>query len=991
MLQPKNISKQHTKIFKNITLVDMAVALVLLAISGTIGYTTLPQQVNSGWKFGLSAFVFSITSVLLIKSKKYNCRFYVLIARMIKHWFRAKKFTSKIDKRSLNSKLLIPYDEIVEDKFVKTKKLKGGIKYLAVVKFNGKTPWNEDEIDRNSFLKKYIEILDETTTHFTIVRTKELMDYTNNFESLKSNMNRKLDDLQKSNASIEVIENYQRYYESVFEDFEHIDEDLYVDSYYAVVYDKNTNELVKSINSVINQFVSMDCESELISGVNLIKFLGKLNHKEIDIELANKYLYQQQFNYRKTLLSKNQDDYGQKIDYLSTFKNWIIKSAKNLKVNFKKFGAKLKELFSKLKKLKKKNKKEEVDITTKVVKPIEMKKDEEEIITLDSLLKPNKLIFKSSYFIKDDKYYSIQTVSDLPTVLDDGWAIPLFDNNSIIIWNLMPYSEEEQAKLLDKTNRKITDNATMTKSKYAQKGDSLQLEALEYLEDQLQIDRNKLFNSALVIINEAETLKELKKIEHRNYSIANKSKINLNPVPFKQFEAFAQSCLIPTDNLKESVQMSSHNIAYGWPFENESNNDGNSFILAETASTGEPIIFDQFYKKSERRTNYNMITVGSSGKGKSTDMKKAFVNHLASNNKVYIIDPQNEYKSIGRKFGATIIDLGSGINTVINPLEVQTQFLEDDEEMSIELVINKHLEWLEEFFSLVQPEWKTDHLIVIMKCVRELYEKKKLYKLKSIEELSSSKIKWPIMSDLIQRLRKYKFVDKFERDRKQLMVANIKDHMESLFEHHGKYQFVYNGQTNINLDNDFIIFNTQKLFTSGDIKSGRVGTYVLLSFIQNKIVNNYLEDKTKNTIIGIDELHMYVDPDNMTTLNFVYKTIKTARKFNAGAILGTQNPSDLLGSNAITRKAEAILQNCQYSKFFGLRQRDLESVIEMYKSSGGLNESHIKYLADSNIGCLLFSLHMYSKIKANIYYNEFEEELFFTKGRIGRDFDGTNE
>ncbi len=169
------------------------------------------------------------------------------------------------------------------------------------------------------------------------------------------------------------------------------------------------------------------------------------------------------------------------------------------------------------------------------------------------------------------------------------------------------------------------------------------------------------------------SLKELRKAESKVLTTAKRAKLNINTVPFKQFEALAQACLITSDNLHEAIPMSSYNISHGWAFENETNNDNNAFILGSTASTGEPIIFDQFYKKSARRVNYNMFTVGSSGKGKSTDVKKAILGHLAHNNKVYIIDPQNEYSKLGNNFGATLIDLGLGHKTIINPLHVQIQ------------------------------------------------------------------------------------------------------------------------------------------------------------------------------------------------------------------------------------------------------------------------------------------------------------------------------
>jgi putative membrane protein len=125
------------------------------------------------------------------------------------------------------------------------------------------------------------------------------------------------------------------------------------------------------------------------------------------------------------------------------------------------------------------------------------------------------------------------------------------------------FNESSQAALLDKTSKKTMDNNALVKSKYFQKAGSLQLEAIEYLENQLQIDKNVLMNSSLMIMNKADSLEELRKIEAKNFSLCKKSKIILNPVPFKQFEAFSNSCLIPTDNLKESIAISSYNVAHG--------------------------------------------------------------------------------------------------------------------------------------------------------------------------------------------------------------------------------------------------------------------------------------------------------------------------------------------------------------------------------------------------------------------------------------------
>ncbi|MDQ0567612.1 Mbov_0397 family ICE element conjugal transfer ATPase [Mycoplasma yeatsii] len=943
MLQPKNLRKTQNMFWKNFSWLDFSILSLIIVGSILIGFTSLPEQLHQGYKMLLSIFIFILSSSLLIYSSKYSCRVYVLIIRMIKFWFSVKKYNNK----KTSPKYLVPYDSIVEDKFIKTKKGKNDSKYLAVLKFQGKSPWNEDEEDRNSFLAKFTDLLDSTSFHISFIRKKELIDYSKNYINIKENMNKKLKSLEKKDFDETVWNNYVSYYEEVVEDFNTLDTNLLVDVYYVVLYANNVSELKKTMYETTNSLNSMDIESNLVQGVDLIKFLGSLNDKEIDEELANLYLAQLNSNQRQLIVKSEQNSHTLDETFFQFYKN------------------KIKSIFTKKTKDK-----------TKVVKEVKEKK-----ITLDELISNENIIFKSNYFIRDNKYCSIHTISELPLVLPEAWAVEIFNSNSTIVWNLGIFTEAIQASLLDRTGKKMVDNSTLIKSKYYQKSSSLQLEALEYLENQLQIDKNVLTNSSLMIINSADSLKELRKLEAENFANAKRIKININPVPFKQFEALAQSCLITTNNLKENIPMSSYNVAHSWPFENENNNDGNMFILGETASTGEPIIFNQFYKNNSRRVNYNMFTVGSSGKGKSTDVKKAIITNLAQNNKVYIIDPQNEYSKLGRKFGASIIDLGSGYGTVINPLQVQIQLVDDEEQLSVDLVINKHLEWLETFFKLINPDWSQDQLVLVMEFVRDLYKQKGLYRVRSYNGLN--KFDYPIMSDLIKFMRSYKFVDAFEKERKQLSLANTIDRLSYNFEYKGKYQHIYNGQTNIDLSNDFIIFNTQKLFGAGMI-NGNVGLFVLLSLIQNKIFNNAIAEPEINTCLVIDELHMYIDPNNTATLDFVYTMTKTVRKFNAGMILCTQNPSDFLGSSMITKKAEAILQNCQYAKFFGLKQKDLEAVVDMFRTSGGLNKSHERYLADSEIGNLIFSLHMYSKIKMSIYYNDFERSLFFDKGNIGQ-------
>ncbi|WP_434324199.1 hypothetical protein [Mycoplasma capricolum] len=92
MLQPKNIKKTQNLFLKNFTWLDFAVVIIIIILSALIGYTILPINVSRIYKFILSFIIGSILSILLIKSNKYSCRYYILVIRMIKYLFSVKNY-----------------------------------------------------------------------------------------------------------------------------------------------------------------------------------------------------------------------------------------------------------------------------------------------------------------------------------------------------------------------------------------------------------------------------------------------------------------------------------------------------------------------------------------------------------------------------------------------------------------------------------------------------------------------------------------------------------------------------------------------------------------------------------------------------------------------------------------------------------------------------------------------------------------------------------
>ena len=195
--------------------------------------------------------------------------------------------------------------------------------------------------------------------------------------------------------------------------------------------------------------------------------------------------------------------------------------------------------------------------------------------------------------------------------------------------------------------------------------------------------------------------------------------------------------------------------------------------------------------------------------------------------------------------------------------------------------------------------------------------------------------------------------------------------------------------------------NTQNLINGADNIGAKLGTMCLLNFVSEIVFNNWthneilkkeyldknnirlmnakqIEETIKFCAVIVDEAHLYVDPDNPSILKYMVQMTKTVRKFNAGMIFTTQNPGDFTVTSSTTEDASRIIQNSQYSVFFGLKDSDIEKVQTLFKNSNQLLNSEIRYLTNHKKGKCLFSISSNKRMRLNIYYNQLEKEMFFS-------------
>ena len=915
-LQPSRIKNRSSKVWKKFKTKDVVEFTIILITSFFIAYA-LSKLINV--KFIFFAFwvpTFLLGLILILPNRKNNCKIYVLIWRMFAFWTQPKHYKKENSKNIRASIDLNPYSCLINEFTVKNK--------------NAKISFYDPKNDKENYLSVFklngINIWNEdqiTQEAFidAFAKTLNTIAYKISFVKLeeKVNYDENIKYIKSKENKLHNDSLWKNYYELNIQDFFKQNNEALQNNYYLIVNGDSLSNLNESLEIITDKFNDTGISLEKLENVKLLTFLSNLNLFEID---------------KKTI-----DTYCENIE------------AKYGKEN-----------------------------------------------SLDDLFIYEETIIKQDHLIINNNLVRISCLNSLPFELNEKWVKTLFSIQGTCVWNNFPLSEDFANKKLDKSILASIDTTNATGSPVSNMVGSIDEQATTHMALQVNRDEYKLFDSNFFFVIKDKNIAELNSKYRIAKNIANKKNITLNDLRYRQLLAWSEVCNYPFERLdKEYYQITSINLALGWPFESENHNDNNNLLLGFTDNTRMPISFKLFDMSHSNRTNFNMFVNGTSGMGKTTFTKKLLTSILSANNKVVIIDPQGEYTELATKLNGQIIDLGIGKNTIINPLQVRNT-LKDSTKNDVISLINNHLSWLESFFKTllnIEPhKW-----ILLQNVIKDFYKDNKIYKLNDIECLEASK--WPTMSDLINYISKYKTDHLNNSIIKKAILDDLGENLTFLFENNGRYQELFNGYTNISLDNDFVVFNTQNLINGADNIGAKLGTMCLLNFVSEIVFNNWthneilkreylaknnirlmnakqIEETIKFCAVIVDEAHLYVDPDNPSILKYMVQMTKTVRKFNAGMIFTTQNPGDFTVTSSTTEDASRIIQNSQYSVFFGLKDSDIEKVQTLFKNSNQLLNSEIRYLTNHKKGKCLFSISSNKRMRLNIYYNQLEKEMFFS-------------
>lgn len=325
--------------------------------------------------------------------------------------------------------------------------------------------------------------------------------------------------------------------------------------------------------------------------------------------------------------------------------------------------------------------------------------------------------------------------------------------------------------------------------------------------------------------------------------------------------------------------------------------------------TGSLIAIDYLDRKNT--LNQNMVVIGTSGVGKTTYMVQKILRYFARGVKVFIIDPENEYTSIVEHLGGTVVHLSSNSTTKINPLEVYSEHVVDEVNADMEMILKDKIQRLLGFFQVLKQDITQVEKAVLDATLRQVYKDAGIHEFTSFRDVPSTS--YPILSDVYEALAKLKETD---ADR----YGRIEDFHYILESYVNGSKTIFNGHTNINLQSDLLSFDLKSLQNEAEVQ----GAAYLNTF--SYLWDNITENTEENVKLFVDEFHFLTQ--NPDAASFFYQAYKRFRKYNAGAIAGTQQIQDVLDGQMANGQnvGEAIIGNSYTKVFFGLDNKGVDDI-----------------------------------------------------------------
>ena len=516
------------------------------------------------------------------------------------------------------------------------------------------------------------------------------------------------------------------------------------------------------------------------------------------------------------------------------------------------------------------------------------------------------------------KYGAVSFVQILAPELNDRMLAEFLDMESNLVVSLHIQSVD-QIKAIKTVKRKITD---LDKSKIEEQKKAVRAgydmdiipsdlatygaEAKKLLQD-LQSRNERMFLVTFLVLNTADTPRQLDNNVFQASSIAQKYNCQLTRLDFQQEEGLMSCLPLGLNQIEIQRGLTTSSTAIFVPFTTQElfQNGKEALYYGINALSSNLIMVDRKLLK-----NPNGLILGTPGSGKSFSAKREIANcFLLTSDEIEILDPEAEYAPMVERLHGQVIKISPTSTNYINPMDLNLDYSDDESPLSLKSdFILSLCELIVGGKEGLQPVQKT----IIDRCVRLVYQ----------EYLNDPRPEnMPILEDLYNLLRAQ------DEKEAQYIATALEIYVTGSLN-------VFNHRTNVDINNRIVCYDIKEL--GKQLK--KIGMLVVQDQVWNRVTINRAAHKS--TRYYIDEMHLLLKEEQ--TAAYTVEIWKRFRKWGGIPTGITQNVKDLLSS----REVENIFENSDFVYMLNQAGGDRQILAKQL----GISPHQLSYVTHSGEG-----------------------------------------
>ncbi|NJS41933.1 DUF87 domain-containing protein [Candidatus Gracilibacteria bacterium] len=485
----------------------------------------------------------------------------------------------------------------------------------------------------------------------------------------------------------------------------------------------------------------------------------------------------------------------------------------------------------------------------------------EGVSTIKDLISPSSVKITTGSIELGTKIVRTFFVLTYPRVISSGWLEGVVNADIPLDLSIFIYPRDSSEVLKELKNKvgKIQASLQLNAEKGQARDPALETayRDVEGLRDAIQQGVEKFYRVGVYITIYADTPEQLEKYSQGVEGLMSQQNIIMKRAALQMDDGFISSLPILKDDLGVINNMNTSPLSACFPFVSSELSSNDGVLYGINRHNTSLIIFDRFGLE-----NANSLVFATSGAGKSYAVKLEILRSLMVGVSVIVIDPEQEYKVLADTLGGAYVNLSLNSPNRINPFDLPKPLPGETAADILRSAVVDLIGLMNLMLGKLNPSEES----IMERAIQESYAKRDIN-----ENSDLGEVVVPTMTDLVEILNG---------------IVGGEDLAQRLYKYtEGTFAGLFNQRSNINIDNNFIVFNIRDLQDT----LRPIAMYMLLKFVWSEV-----RSSLKKRILAIDEAWIMMQYED--SAKFLFGLVKRARKYYLGVTTITQDVGDFLNS-----------------------------------------------------------------------------------------------